>query len=130
MSSATDYLGVGMAFPLSFSGTGGITTSEGVEHVNHSLRQILSTNLGERFMRPDFGSRLRGLLFMGNHDVYRALARNYIVSTIEKWEPRLKITEIEFIDSTDRHVLPIRIRYRIISSNVEGNLVYSLSTEA
>lgn len=125
----SSFLGKGIAHTLSFSATGGVTASDGISHVNQSIQQILSTSVGERFMRPDFGSKLRGLLFMGNHDVYRALARQYITQTLTKWEPRLVITNIEFFDETDMHILPIKISYRLISSNVEGNLVYPFSTE-
>ena len=134
---ALDILGKGLAFPFRFERRSGgaqvssATTTEH-EHVHQSIVQILGTSPGERFMRPEFGSRLKTLVFEANDEVLRGLIRHYIVEAIKQWDKRVIVTAVTFDQSPqeiDRHVLPARIAYRVIQSQVEGNLVYPFHRE-
>ena len=133
-----DFLGSGVAFPFRFGDTtGAVVGSEGLPpeytHIEESIWQILSTRPGERFMRPDFGCRLAELVFQQNDVVLKALAKQYIVDAIRRWEKRVRITRVEFGRSpleTDRNRFQIRITYQVIGRQVEGNLVYPFVREA
>ena len=63
----TDFLGIGVQFPFGFTVSGGVAVSDGTPpehaHIHESIHQILSTRPGERFMLPEFGSRLPELVF-------------------------------------------------------------------
>ena len=134
---ATDFLGKGLGFPLGFERRSGgarvssATTTEH-EHIHESIIQILGTSPGERFMRPEFGSRLRSLVFEANDEVLKGLIRHHIVEAIKRWDKRVIVTAVTFDQSPeeiDRHVLPVRISYRVIQTQVEGNLVYPFHRE-
>ena len=78
-------------------------------------------------MNPEFGSRLKDLVFEQNDEVLKALVRHYVIDAIKRWEKRVVITGVEFDDAPvnkDRNLLLVRINYRVIQSQVEGNLVY------
>ena len=135
--SAHDYLGKGAATPFRFTGeTGGVAVSDGEPpehaHIHESIRHILSTRPGERFFLPEFGSRLHELVFQQNDVVLRALAKQYVVDAIKRWEKRIRVTRVEFgqgaVD-TDRNVCLIHITYQVVSNQVEGNLVYPFARE-
>ena len=71
-------LSQGLSFPFRFDRRSGSpqvssSTSDDHEHIKESIRQILGTRIGERFMRPDFGSRLHELVFEGNDAVLRGI---------------------------------------------------------
>ena len=129
---ATDFLGKGLGFPFPFERrSGGAQVSSATtiehEHIQESIVQILGTSPGKRFMRPDFGSRLKSLVFETNDEVLKGLIRHYIVEAIKRWDKRVIVTAVTFDQSPqeiDRHVLPVRISYRVIQTQVEGNLVY------
>ncbi len=130
-------LGKGLGFPFGFERRSGgarvssATTTEH-EHIHESIIQILGTSPGERFMRPEFGSRLRSLVFEANDEVLKGLIRHYIVEAIKRWDKRVVVTAVTFDQSPeeiDRHVLPVRISYRVIQTQVEGNLVYPFHRE-
>jgi uncharacterized protein len=115
-----DFLGKGLSFPCRFSVDTGsaemsaVTTREHA-HVRESIRQILGTKLGERFMRPDFGSRLHTLVFEQNAEILKSLLRHHTVDALRKWEKRIVILDVTFEDGDaekDRHFLGINIRYR------------------
>ena len=132
-----DFLGQGLKFPLQFSErTGGLQVSSGSasghEHIHESIIQILSTRPGERFMEPEFGSKLKDLVFESNDQVLQGLIRHHVITALKRWEKRIIITDISFGDTavnTDRHLLPVKISYRIIQSQQEGNLVYPFHRE-
>ena len=134
---ALDFLGRGLKFPFAFlrrSGGAQISaaTSTEHEHIHESIIQILGTRPGERFMRPEFGSRLKDLVFEPNDDVLKGLVRHYVIDAVKRWEKRVVITGVSFDDSpvnTDRNLLLVRIAYRVIRSQVEGNLVYPFYRE-
>ncbi len=132
-----DFLGRGLRFPFGFTQRSGgaqisATTSAEHAHIQESIVQILGTNIGERFMRPDFGSRLKDLVFEPNDEVLKGLVRHYVIEAIERWEKRVYVTGVSFDESSltiDQNVLLVRISYRVISSQVEGNLVYPFYRE-
>ena len=67
-----------------------------------------------------------------NDIVLKALARQYLVDAIERWEKRVWITSVEFPGDPQRvagNAFLIRITFKIIASRVEGNLVYPLAME-
>jgi phage baseplate assembly protein W len=129
-----DFLGKGLKFPFRFQRRSGgaqvsSATSREHEHIHESIIQILGTRPGERFMRPEFGSRLKDLVFEANDEVLKGLIRHYVIDAVKRWEKRVVITEVSFDDSPqniDRNLLPVR---RVIQSQVEGNLVYPFYRE-
>ena len=114
---ATDFLGKGLGFPFHFerrSGGAHVSSANTTEHehIQESIIQILGTSPGERFMLPEFGSRLKSLVFEANDEVLKGLIRHYIVEAIKRWDKRVIVTAVTFDQSTqeiDRHLLPVRI---------------------
>ena len=127
-----DFLGKGLRFPFRFerrSGGAMVSAATSLEqaHIHESILQILGTRPGERFMRPEFGSRVRDLVFEQNDTVLKGLLRHWIIDAITRWEKRVYVTDVSFDDSgvnTDRNLLLVRIAYRVIQGQVEGNMVY------
>jgi phage baseplate assembly protein W len=132
-----DFLGTGLKFPFSFQSVSGgaeisTSTSQEHEHIRESIVQILGTRPGERFMNPEFGSRLKDLVFEQNDEVLKGLIRHHVIDAIKRWEKRVVITAVSFDDSIrnkDLNQLPVIISYRVIQTHVEGNLVYPFFRE-
>lgn len=64
--------------------------------IGESITRILKTPLGSRVMRPEFGSELYTLRDRKFDEKFKALATKYIYEAINKNEPRVSITSIEF----------------------------------
>ena len=132
-----DFLGKGLKYPFRFQSVSGGTevsaaTSREHEHIRESILQILGTRPGERFMNPEFGSRLKDLVFEQNDEVLKGLVRHYVVEAIRRWEKRVVIAGVSFDDSavnTNRNQLLVRIAYQVVQSQVKGNLVYPFFRE-
>ncbi len=120
----TDILGKGFAFPLQTNSVGGIKASEQRQKIEESIRIILGTQHGERLMRPTFGANLKRLAFAPNTAATANLAHFYVEDALRTWEPRVLIEELTIQNDNASARLLINIRYRIKSTNEQGNLVY------
>ncbi len=127
------FLGRGIHFPFrSSERTGGTEESSDLDRIRESILQILETRPGERLMRPEFGSRVKDLVFEQNDAVLKGLLRFHITDAIKRWEKRVTVTNVSFDDSsetTDANRLLVRIAYRVIQSQVEGNMVFPFYRE-
>lgn len=67
----------------------------GLEHLRQSVRDILTTPIGSRVMRREYGSACHELLD-ANLDAY-ALGQLYatVVASLDRWEPRLRVTRVQ-----------------------------------
>jgi len=130
-----EFLGKGLRFPFTFQRRSGgaqisTATSSDHAHIHESIRQIMGTKKGERFMRPEFGTRLHELIFERNDRLLYGLIRHEVMEALDAWEPRIIIRDVVVgPDSADDHLVLVDIRYRLISSQVEGNLVYPFYRE-
>ena len=69
--------------------------------VADSINRILTTRIGERVMRPEFGSNLYLLRDRTFNSEWRILSTRYIYEAITKWEPRVNFKQLHFnIDAT------------------------------
>ncbi len=73
----------------------------GDAHLAQSLTDIITTPLGTRIMRRDYGSLLFELLDRPLNAVTRLLITMACTMAIDRWEPRIKITGVQFIPNND-----------------------------
>jgi phage baseplate assembly protein W len=68
---------------------------DGIAHLRQSIQDILTTPLGSRVMRRDYGSRLYELVDAPTNsetimDLYAATAE-----ALANWEPRFRLTQVK-----------------------------------
>jgi uncharacterized protein len=121
----SEFLGSGWAFPPRPDGRGGIALVSGVDDVERAIQIILGTPIGQRVMRPTFGSRLHELVFAPINAETLGLAEMYVQEALTFWEPRIELLDVSASSAPDRpHVLLIVINYRIKATHDERSLVY------
>lgn len=123
--STYSFLGKGMKFPPQVNmTTGRFETSSGEQSVKESVYMILTTNKGERWLRPEFGSDLSGYTFMDVNLTTLNIMRMEIAQNLQEQEPRIRNVSVS-IDSTSKEgCLIIDLGYEIIESNTRDNLVF------
>lgn len=98
----------------------------GADHLHQSVRDILTTPLGSRVMRRDYGSRLFELV---DRPTSPALLVEMYAATAEalaKWEPRLKVDSVQADPVASGHIsLTVTGRYRPTGEqvNLEGIVI-------
>ena len=117
------FLGVGVAYPFHIDSSATVAVSAYEKSVEESIKIIISTKLGERIMRPDFGCRIHELLFAPNNTTTHNLAAYYVAEALKKWENRILIKDIKAYSSGENS-MNIDIEYQIRDTNSFYNLVY------
>jgi hypothetical protein len=121
----SDFLGRGWAFPAKPGGRGGIALVSDHEDIVQAIDIILRTPIGQRVMRPTFGSRLHELVFAQVSDDTCGLAELYVTEALGFWEPRIEVLEVVAEpDHDNRPRLNIAIRYRVKATHDERSLVH------
>jgi hypothetical protein len=118
---AESFLGRGWAFPIQVDGTGGIRMRSGEDDIRESVGVILGTHLGERVMRPEFGTALGDIVFDPNDASLAGRIELFVRKALERWEPRIVLKEVRAIPSGER--MEIDVRYIVRQTNREDNVV-------
>lgn len=61
-----------------------------------SIRQIVETRKGERLLEPDFGSRIRELIFEPVSVVFESKVELFLTEAIRTYEPRCRLVSVAF----------------------------------
>lgn len=79
----------------------------GADHIRQSVRDILTTPIGSRVMRRDYGSMLPDLIDQPLHGA--TLLRAYVatVMALVRWEPRIRVTRVQF--EAEHSALTVRL---------------------
>lgn len=113
----------GAPYPIVSHPRGLLHIQSEMEQIKADLLQLLQTNPQERVMLLDFGTPLKNLLFNPNDETTQNEAREMIINSIRKYEPRVSIEAIDvgFIKESDldlndtfediEHILHIKISF-------------------
>jgi phage baseplate assembly protein W len=80
---------------LKVPGTGDIPLKYNEQAVIRSIRNLLSTNIGERLFQPEVGSSLNSLLFEPVTQITATLIQNEVIRIITNYEPRASIARVD-----------------------------------
>ncbi|SED12179.1 hypothetical protein SAMN05216178_6321 [Pseudomonas saponiphila] len=69
----------------------------GIEHVRQSIEDILSTPLGSRRMRPEYGSDLRRYVDLPVTGGWKSAVQAEVARALLRWEPRLKLERVQVV---------------------------------
>lgn len=122
MSEIREYLGQGIKSPDVLV-NGKRTLANDRDLVEQSIKIILNTPKGHRFMLPEFGSRLSELLFEPNDGVLEDLIAYFIYDAITTWEKRVQYIKTEF-SRPNSETLHCEVFYRIMQSNEINSFIY------
>lgn len=126
MNQNNTFLGRGWSFPPTFTKSRAeveMVTEE--QDIQESIEIILSTRLGERIMRPEFGCNLEELLFSPIDLSLTTYIKDLIETAMLYFEPRIDVNRVEINSSDDiEGVVIIELDYTIRTTNSRRNLVY------
>lgn len=120
-----EFLGVGMKFPPQINpATGRFVTISEAALIRQSLYLILSTQLSERPMRPDFGSNMMAMAFLDINISNINLVIRSIKEQVARQEPRIDAISVEVRQGNIEGAIIFDIGYTIRATNTRDNMVY------
>lgn len=119
------FLGTGWAFPPAFTrGPQSVVMVSDNEDIHQSLEILLTTSIGERFLRPTYGCDLRRYLFEPLDEGLVAYIRDLVNNAILYHEPRIRLTNLTLTTQANEGMLLIELEYVIRSTNSRQNFVF------
>ena len=89
-----------------------------VNAITRSIRNIVLTTPGEKFFDPDFGSNVSRLLFENVDDITASQIQEEIEFSINNYEPRVKLLDVQVIADNDNASFDTIITYEVIGADV------------
>ena len=86
--------------------------------IARSVRNIVFTLPGEKFFDENFGSNISASLFENMDSITANQIKDEITESIENFEPRVNLLEVEVIADFDNNQFDVLIIYEIIGTNV------------
>ncbi len=80
----------------------------GIDHLMQSIEDILTTPLGSRLMRPEYGSTIRRFVDLPVSEGWKSAVQAEAARALNRWEPRLDLTRVQVLS-----VLNGRITFRL-----------------
>lgn len=69
----------------------------GYEHLKQSITDILTTPVGSRVMRPEYGSHLPRMVDLPVNKGWISAVQAEIARSLGRWEPRLKLSRVNVV---------------------------------
>ena len=76
----------------------------GYEHLKQSIADILTTPVGSRVMRPEYGSHLPRMVDLPVNKGWISAVQAEIARSLGRWEPRLKLSRVNVLAVVDGRV--------------------------
>jgi len=105
---------IGLELPLGYGSSGFFTrTKTSLEQTRSNIKNLLSTNKGERLGNPTFGCDLRRILFEKEGDIESDI-EEAITSAINEFLPFVNIIEIKSLFSdANPNIVNVSIRFSL-----------------
>ena len=102
---------IGLTFPMGRGKSLFSRTKTLQEQAKYNLKTLLLTNLGERSMQPEFGSRLLEVIFEFKDET---LIEEVINEAVEKWLPYISINSVDTqVDAGNPNRLNVAIDFSV-----------------
>lgn len=112
--------GRGISFPPRIGPDGHIAWSAGPANIREAIQVVLLTEPGERLQLPEFGGRLRAVLFEPNTVATRRLVQERIDRALRFWEPRITLRSVVVEeDAADPRSALATITYQLVANQAD-----------
>ena len=107
--------------------TGDVLKKINEEAIKASVKNLIQTNHFERPFHPEIGCQIRGLLFENFSPVVAQVMKKTIFDVINKFEPRVRVTDVRLRDNSDRNDLTVEVDFLIINTEKPVTISTSLT---
>lgn len=76
----------------------------GLDHLKQSIEDILTTPLGSRRMRPEYGSHLRRFVDLPVNEGWKSAVQAEVARALGRWEPRVQLERVRVVSVLDGQI--------------------------
>lgn len=119
------FLGRGWGFPPTFNRREqSVEMLSGEDDIDSSLRILVTTGLGERAMRLNYGSKVANMMYEPLDSSQREVLKMDIEEAIYLHEPRIRPISVNVVVEPLEGKVTIDVEYRVVATNTRRNFVY------
>lgn len=104
----------------------GLSLKNDTEHIQQSIQDILTTPIGTRIMRREYGSLLTQMIDAPMNDVTRLQLYAAAATALVQWEDRINIESIQ-IEQIESGSFILDLNIKIIDNNKNESLSIPLN---
>ena len=93
--------------------TSDVTTVTDIQDIKRAVRHIVLLNPGEKPFHPEIGTGVRAALFQNFTAPIKALLSSRIQEQLQKYEPRIEMTNVSINDNIDNNEMSVRIEFKV-----------------
>lgn len=86
--------------------------------IARAVRNLVLTGTGERFFNHNLGSQVSKVLFENIDPINASVIKDEIENTINNYEPRVDLIDVDVIPNYDDNEFNVTIRYYIVGIDV------------
>ena len=101
-----------------------------VEHITQSVADVLTTRIGTRVMRREYGSLLPELVDQPFNDATRLRVYAATAMALMRWEPRIRLSRVQFQGVTLQGGVVLELEAILVDTNQPQNLSIPLQLGA
>ena len=79
------------------------------DQVKENLKTLLLTQIGERYMQPEFGTNLLSIVFQPNVSELKGEIQEILETSIGTWLPYIIIEDLTILTAEDEPTLPYHV---------------------
>lgn len=76
----------------------------GLDHLKQSIEDILTTPLGTRRMRPEYGCNLRRFVDLPVNEGWKSAVQAEVARALGRWEPRVQLERVKVVSMLDGQI--------------------------
>ena len=93
--------------------TSDVTTVTDIQDIKRAVRHIVLLNPGEKPFHPEIGTGVRAALFQNFTSPIKALLSSRVQEQLQKYEPRIEVTNVSMNDNIDNNELSCKIEFNV-----------------
>tara|TARA_B100001173_G_C15688513_1_gene420994 strand:+ start:48 stop:473 length:426 start_codon:yes stop_codon:yes gene_type:complete len=104
---------IGLSFPLRQDKYNDFAlTKNSLQQSRHNLKNLLLTHVGERLAQPEFGSKLRELVFEQINDELPVKIEEEVKRAVSTWLPYININEVNTLTNEgDQNRIFVEVKF-------------------
>lgn len=89
-----------------------------LDHIRQSILDIVSTPVGTRVMRPEYGSRVPRLVDSPVSQSWKLAVYIAVASALHRWEPRVRVEQVR-VDAVGPGTVELAILYKLLDGSAD-----------
>lgn len=104
-------------------------TLSGLDHLQQSIADILTTPLGSRLARREYGSLLPELLDHPDSGSTRVRLYSAVAGALMRWEPRLRLSRVQIVSGAQPGQTVVELQGQVVSLSGAGPVSLSMALQ-